>query len=115
MLQRIEPESRETCIRLLMWVAMSYESLSFEALADVIGCTSTQSINQEQATLDEIAVCSPIIDVQGKGVGFVHQSAKDYLLRPDVDSNLVLKAFRIKPEDAYRHFNNAHGYSFTHC
>jgi hypothetical protein len=101
MLHDIEPEDREESIRLLTWVTMSLKPLSLETLNDVLRCRETDGIDQKQAILDSIAACSPMVEVQGANVGFVHQSARDYLVRSDADLDPVLEAFRIKPQTAH--------------
>lgn len=101
MLYRIEPVNRHNSIQLLTWLALSFKPLSLKTFADILECRGTASIGEEEATLDEIAVCAPIITVQAEEIGFVHLSARDYLLRPDNDPDPLLESFRVVPEAAH--------------
>ncbi|KAM0716310.1 hypothetical protein Q7P37_007755 [Cladosporium fusiforme] len=102
MLERIQPENRRKSVLLLSWVTMSFrKALSLKTFADILECHASEGIDEEQATLDEVSACAPMIIVRDGGISFVHQSAKDYLLRPGPDANAVLEEFRIKPEEAH--------------
>lgn len=100
MLQSIEAEDRENSKRLLTCVALAFKPLYLEALADILDCQGSETISEEQATLDAIALCAPMLQLGGKTVEFVHLSAKDYLLRDEADQDLVLEDFRISFETA---------------
>lgn len=101
MLERIEPNSREIAARLLTWTAMAFKKLSLKALADVLDCQPSVGITLENVALDEIAICGPMISADKDGAIFVHQSAKEYLLRGERDQDPGLDAFRIQPENAH--------------
>lgn len=55
----------------------------------------------EQATRSAIALCGPILRVQDQEVGLIHQLAREYLLRKERDSNVVLESFRLEAGNAY--------------
>jgi hypothetical protein len=98
MLKGIEPEHRENSKRLLTCIALAFKPLYLEALADIMDCQASATISEEQATLDEIAICAPMLQLRGNVVEFVHQSATDYLLRDQADDDPILENFRITPE-----------------
>ncbi|RYP70906.1 hypothetical protein DL771_005156 [Monosporascus sp. 5C6A] len=55
--------------------------------------SSSTLIDTERAIRDKIALCGPSLKVQEQEVGLVHQSARDYLLRKERDSDAVLEEF----------------------
>jgi hypothetical protein len=101
MLQNIEPDDQENGKKLLACIAVAFKPLSLKTLADILGCRSSATISEEQATLDAIAVCAPMLHIRDKRVDLVHQSAKDYLLRGSTDVGPVLEGFQIQPEAAH--------------
>lgn len=99
MLLQIESGHRRTSSIILRWVTMAFRPLTLQELGAAIGTRSPYDlITIEQAIRDEIALCGPLIKIQEQGVGLVHQSARDYLLRKEPESNLDLEEFRIKPQ-----------------
>jgi ankyrin repeat protein len=98
MLRNIEPDDQENGKKLLACIAVAFKPLSLKTLADILGCRSSATISEEQATLDAIAVCAPMLHIRDKRVDLVHQSAKDYLLRGSTDVDPLLEGFRVQPE-----------------
>jgi ankyrin repeat protein len=96
MLQSIEPGDRENSKMLFTWVALAFRKLSLEAITDILGCASSATMSEQQATLDEIAICAPMLHMREKTIEYVHQSAKEYLFRAQPDHDPVLEDFRIQ-------------------
>jgi hypothetical protein len=83
-------------------VTMAARPLQLQELAAAVGVIVTSSkITVEQATRDAITHCGPLLKVQEQEVSLVHQSARDYLLRKERDSDAVLEAFRLDTEGAH--------------
>lgn len=102
MLENIGVEDRAKSVHLLTWVAMGFRKrLSLKTFADILDCHASEGIDEEQATLDQISICAPMVQTHHLGLTFVHQSVKDYLLRPEMDADPILEEFRIKPEEAH--------------
>lgn len=101
MLQGIDADCRDTSRKLLTCISLAFRKLSLHALADILGCRPSATISEEQATLDQIATCAPMLQLRGQAAEFVHQSAKEYLLRVEPDFDPVLESFRIQPEEAH--------------
>jgi hypothetical protein len=101
MLRGIEADDRDNSKILLTWTALAFRKLSLEFFADILGCQPSVTVSRKQATLDEITVCAPMLQVREEAVEFVHQSAKEYLLRPQADGDPVLEDFRIRPEEEH--------------
>lgn len=101
MLKNIGPEDRANSKILLTWIAIAFRKISPKTLAAALGCHSNQDISCEEAVSDEIRICAPIIRASDQGIDYVHQSAKDYILRTDEDLDPDLEYFRIKTEDAH--------------
>ncbi|RYP12006.1 hypothetical protein DL765_007522 [Monosporascus sp. GIB2] len=101
MLLQIKGEHRRTSSQILRWVTMAVRPLTLQELAAAIGMQSSSTlITTERAIRDHVALCGLFLKVQEQEVGLVHQSARDYLLRKEPDSDAVLEEFRIKPEAA---------------
>jgi hypothetical protein len=101
MLQSIEPADRDNSKKLLTCVALAFKPLYLEAIADILDVQGSAAISEEQATLDAIAICAPMLQLRGKLVEFVHLSARDYLLPGENDRDQALEDFRISPEEAH--------------
>src|SRR6266480_733006 len=101
MLLQIESSRRPTSSLILRWVTMAIRPLKLEELAAAIGIQPSALISTEQAIRDQVALCGPFLKLHEQEVGLVHQSARDYLLRKEPDSNAILEEFRIKPEEAH--------------
>jgi len=102
MLLRIPEGRRELSRAILRWVTLAARPLQLQELAaatDVRPFSSRLTI--DQATRDAIALCGPLLKVQEREVSLVHQSARDYLLRTERDSDKVLEAFRLVSEPSH--------------
>ena len=96
MLLRIPARQREVSRAILCWVAMAARPLQLRELAAAAGVQATPPRTAvEQAARDAVALCGPLLKVQEREVSLVHQSARDYLLRKERDSDAVLEAFRL--------------------
>jgi ankyrin repeat protein len=102
MLLQIPSQHRRISSTILRWVTMAFRPLLLQELAAAVGVqSSSPPMTLERAIRDEIALCGPFLKVQEQEVSLVHQSARDYLLRKERDSNAVLEEFRIEPEKAH--------------
>lgn len=97
MLLQIEPNYRKTTSLILRWVTMAVRPLSLGELAAAIGTQSSALISTEEAVRDQVTMCGALLRTQEQEVGLVHQSAKDYLLDQEADSNAVLKEVSYEP------------------
>lgn len=105
MLQSIDADSRDHCIRLLRRAATASRPLSLEELANVFGRSSMDIVSRDQALLNLITACAPIIHVRNNQVDFIHPSAKDYLLRSQRDADATLETYRAKSRETRPHRN----------
>ncbi|KAH3269678.1 hypothetical protein KXW55_003589 [Aspergillus fumigatus] len=101
MLLQIESKHRAISSVILRWVTMAARPLTLQELAAVVGIRSSNLITAQQAIRDRITLCGLFLKIQGQEVVLVHQSARDYLLRKEPDSDIVLEYFRIKSEEAH--------------
>ena len=101
MLLQIERSRRRTSSVIIRWVTMAVRPLTLQELAAAIGIQSSALLTIEQAVRDQVALCGFFLNVSKQEVDLVHQSARDYLLRKEPDSDAVLEEFRIKPEEAH--------------
>jgi hypothetical protein len=101
MLHNIQPDDRGNSKRLLTCTSLAFRKLSLKAPADILDLESSTTISEEQATLDAIEVCAPMLRFREQALEFVHQSAKDYLLRDQKDLDPELEDYRIKAEEAH--------------
>jgi hypothetical protein len=102
MLLHIPAERREVSRAILRWVTMAARPLQLQELAAAtdVGPSSSR-LTVDQATRDAVALCGPLLKVQEREVSLVHQSARDYLLRTESDSDAVLEAFRVNVQSAH--------------
>ncbi|CAN9196308.1 unnamed protein product [Alternaria alternata] len=102
MLLQIPVKRRAVSRAILHWVTLAVRSLQLRELASAIGLkVLLPLVTVEQATRDAIAVCGPLLKIRDQEVGFVHQSARDYLLEKDHGSDSVLEAFSFDPESKH--------------
>lgn len=73
---------------------MAVRPLSLSELSAAIG--NTPSVACDEVTRDQVSYCGCFLTMKGDEVGFVHQSAKDYLLRETCDPVPAQEAFRVK-------------------
>ena len=101
LLLQIEPIQRETTARILRWVVLAQRPLTLcELSAAIDSDTRTLSISdQEEIVRDQISHCGHLLTLQNDQVNIIHQSAKDYLLRKELESNPELKLFRVHERD----------------
>ncbi|CAN9196489.1 unnamed protein product [Alternaria alternata] len=102
MLLQIPAEQRQISSSILRWVTLALRPLELQELAVAVGVQSPHPfISREQAISDKIALCGPLLKVQDSKVSLVHQSARDYLLHKEEDSDAVPEAYRIRPENMH--------------
>lgn len=101
-LLQIPEKHRKISLAILHWVTVALRPLELKELAYAVGVyPSSPLITPEQVIRDKIALCGPLLKIQGKDISLVHQSARDYLLRREPDSVAVLEAFRINLEESH--------------
>ncbi|PZD29773.1 hypothetical protein A1F96_04897, partial [Pyrenophora tritici-repentis] len=102
MLLQIPAEERDVSCAILRWVTLAIRPLQLQELAAATGVRpSYPGATIESAIREAITLCGPLLKVQEQEVSLVHQSARDYLLRKERDSNAVLEQFRIEAESAH--------------
>ncbi|KAL7802714.1 ankyrin repeat-containing domain protein [Trichoderma afarasin] len=101
MLAQIEASRRSVVFDILQCVTVAVRPLSLSELGEVIHIPPTTKISNGQAILDHITLCGHILTIHNEQVSLVHQSARDYLLQKDADSDPILKEFHIKAEQAH--------------
>ena len=80
MLRQIDGQWRPVVTAILRWVVMAARPLTLPELTDAVQAPLTAGISRDQAMLDYISLCGPILEVRDEEVHLVHQSARDYLL-----------------------------------
>lgn len=121
-LLQIDSGRRDIAAKILRWVVMAVRPLTLSELSLAIEPTVNPSkvANRDERIIDQILYCGDILvikdyrdyrgyvedeeDEEGEigwvRVGLIHQSAKDFLLRKNQDSNPVLEAFRVRDQVA---------------
>jgi ankyrin repeat protein len=110
MLLRTPLSRRPVVVKILRWVTMAVIPLTLEELAAAVQVQSAAAdagLSSDQAILDHLTWCGPILKIHQREVSLIHQSAKDYLLRETPDPDPVLEAFRIKGEEAHAELTEA--------
>ncbi|RSL90982.1 hypothetical protein CEP51_000479 [Fusarium floridanum] len=102
MLHNIDSGQRQTSALILKWVALAERPLTLNELAGAIGVEpGDHGMSIERITTDRVAICRPFLKVHNNRVLFVHQSAKEYLLRKKHDADQVLEGFRITSDQGH--------------
>lgn len=100
MLLQIEQDQRDIAAQILRWVVMAARPLT---VTDLAAATNVVTSPDEEVMSERISSCGYLLSVSGehvRTVNLIHQSAKDYLLRKDVDPDPALEAFRVKESTA---------------
>ena len=101
LLLRIRPRDRLACVLLLHWITMAASPLSLLELAAATNIHASDYVDTQQAIRDRIQMCGSLVIVQNERVMLVHQSAKNYLSRAEVDPNATLEMFRFSPDEVH--------------
>ncbi|CAN9211493.1 unnamed protein product [Alternaria alternata] len=102
MLLQIPAQQREVSQAILRWVTLAARPLQLQELAAATSVQpSSPLMTMEQAIRDAITRCGPLLKMQKQEVSLVHQSARDYLLRKERDSDRVLEEFRVSAEASH--------------
>ncbi|EHK26937.1 uncharacterized protein TRIVIDRAFT_132867, partial [Trichoderma virens Gv29-8] len=101
MLKQIKSSQRRLLSSILICVTMALRPMKLEELKTAVSLLSDTSISSNHVMRDHIISCGPILQTYDGQVSLVHQSARDYLLREDVDDDPILEEFRIKAEEAH--------------
>ena len=91
-------DHRQIAARILRWVVMAVRPLTLSELGAIIEPTiePPTGFTREDVTKNQVSYCGYFLTIKGYKVNLIHQSAKDYLLRKDRDSNPELNIFRIE-------------------
>ena len=94
----IRVEHRQVAARILRWVVMAVRPLTLAELGAIIEPTiePPTGFTREDVIKKQVSYCGYFITIESCEVNLIHQSAKDYLLRSDHDSNPGLRDFRME-------------------
>ncbi len=98
MLLGIKVDHRQIAARILRWVVMAVRPLTLSELSAIIEPTREPptGFTRELLTKNQVSYCGYFLTIKGCEVNLIHQSAKDYLLSEDHDSNPELKGFHME-------------------
>ena len=94
----IKVNHRQIAARILRWVVMAIRPLTLLELSAVIepNIEPPPGFTREDVTRTQVSYCGCFLMVKGSEVNLIHQSAKDYLLQKDRNSNPELRDFYIE-------------------
>ena len=94
----IRVDHRQIAARILRWVVMAVRPLTLSELSAIIEPTiePPTGFTREDVTKNQVSYCGYFLTIKGCEVSLIHQSAKDYLLSGDRDSNPELNVFRME-------------------
>jgi ankyrin repeat protein len=92
-LLQVEERYRDTVAQVLRWITVAVRPL---ALRELSAATNTT----DEILRDVIKSCRPLLRADGSCVNFLHQSAKDYLLRETPDPDPRVDYFRVSKAEA---------------
>ena len=102
-LLQIHPGRRKLAAKLLRWIVMAVRPLKLSELGAILADDNRQSnvpFDRNEVTKMQLSCCGHLLTMKNDEVGLIHQSAKEYLLRPATDSNPILEAFRVEGAEA---------------
>ncbi|KAF5597816.1 NACHT ankyrin domain-containing protein [Fusarium pseudocircinatum] len=94
MLRQVDPSHHHTTVSILKWIAVAMRPLILGELAYAIG----QDI---EGMADRITICQPLLRISDDRVLFIHQCAKEYLLRDQPDDDPITESFRIEASECH--------------
>ncbi|KAL7909564.1 hypothetical protein GGI35DRAFT_387121 [Trichoderma velutinum] len=100
MLAQVEASRRSVIFDILRWVTVAVRPLTLGELREAIHIPTTK-VSKDQAIRDHITLCAQFLTLHEQQVSLVHQSARDYLLQSETNSDPMLKEFQIKAEHAH--------------
>ncbi|KAI0410672.1 ankyrin repeat-containing domain protein [Xylaria grammica] len=98
MLLQIKSSQTPKTRLVLRWVMFAVRPLTLAELGAATGIQPSPLISVEHAARDEVALCGPFLKINEDKITFVHQSAKEYLLRLNPDNH---REFWFEPEEAH--------------
>jgi hypothetical protein len=101
MLRRILSNKRDTITTILNWVVVAIRPLTLVELSAAVTWQIPENMERLQYTMDHISICEPFISVQNGVVLFVHQSAKEYLLRKGGDGIDIVRGVSTSRADMH--------------
>ncbi|KAL5093284.1 hypothetical protein Trisim1_011088 [Trichoderma cf. simile WF8] len=104
MLRQIKSSQRHIISTILTCVTIARRPMILEELRTAVSLLCNTPIDSTPMMRDRIASCGPILQISSEGLdtcSLVHQSARDYLLREEVDNDPILEEFRIKVKEAH--------------
>ncbi|PKK43826.1 hypothetical protein CI102_10268, partial [Trichoderma harzianum] len=105
MLLQIKSSQRHIISTILKCVTIARRPMTLEELKTAVSLLCNTPIDSTQIMCDRIASCGPILRISGGHdtgtCSLVHQSARNYLLREEVDTDPILEEFRIEGKEAH--------------
>lgn len=92
-LVQVEERYRDTVAQVLRWITVAVRPLTLKELSAATNTT-------DEILRDVIESCRPLLRADGGHVNFLHQSAKDYLLRETPDPDPRVDYFRVNKAEA---------------
>ena len=94
----IAVEHQQIAARILRWVVMAVRPLTLSELSADIEPTikPPTGFTRKDVTRAHVSYCGSLLMIKGCEVNLIHQSAKDYLLSGDRNSNTKLDVFRVE-------------------
>ncbi|KAK5707420.1 hypothetical protein LTR17_020713 [Elasticomyces elasticus] len=86
MLGQIDDSHKARCSSILQWATLTIRPLTLLELAAATGTKATEHLTQEQVIRDEVHACEALVRIGAETVGLVHQSARDFLLRSEINN-----------------------------
>jgi len=97
MLLQIDSLYRDTCSKILHWVAFATRPLHIDEVEAVLYPESPGLVSTQQNTLDHLTICGAFITISKDMVSLVHESARDYFALARDPHNVALECFHLQP------------------
>ena len=111
---QVKPGDKKECVDMLRWLTLANRPLTVREICEAIQIEPTQNLSRTQVCLGLIKSLAPLVQLSGeltltqseheaeiKKVGFVHQSAKDYILERSLNAPGTMEDFSIDSKEGH--------------
>jgi len=102
MLQEIRPDHKAIAVKLFRWVSVSFRRLSIQELIEMLAFESVVNVGDQEEMRDLLNACGHLLQVMDNTVSFMHQSAREVLLKIGLLESWGLADYGIHHAKAHR-------------
>lgn len=97
-LRGVDKANSSLVAKMLQWATLAIRPLELEELGTALKIQPTTTLSLAEVTRDKLQLCSGLLLLDDSKITLVHQSFKDYLLRPTADAHEGLEIYQVNPD-----------------